>query len=578
MDQTYLLEFGAVLIVAAVLGVFARLFKQPLILAYLVAGILIGPFALGVINEPKIIETFASIGIIFLLFLIGLELNPRKLLEIGNTALIAGFFQIVFSGIFYFIAVKLIGYSSTASAYMAVALAFSSTAIIITLLSNKNDLDTLHGKLLVGILLVQDFVAIFLLTIMSGINSSGDNPAILQLSTQIIFRAIILFVSIFLISKYVFPPIFRRIARSQELLFITSLAWCFFLSIVALSLGFSAEIGAFLAGVSLATLPYSHHVASKTRPLRDFFIMIFFIYLGTNLVFDNIGATITPAIVISLLILIINPIVVTLVLSFMGYRRRTAFLTGISLTQVSEFAFIVVALGTKANILPKEALTLVSMVAVITVFVSTYLYFASNKIYSWIRPLLNRIKGIHRTEDLYNLKDELKDHIVLIGYHRMGTILFEALKTKGETVAVIDYDPKRIQELIDRNEICTYADAVDHDIIEELNLKKAKMVISTIEKIEENQLLMETYRLVNKNLKVILTAQNVEEAEELYQLGADLVIVPSLISGDYLAYLLGRITKKEITLEQLKAKELESIASGESDQLVRQFAAKTTAK
>lgn len=280
MDQTYLLEFGAVLIVAAVLGVFARLFKQPLILAYLVAGILIGPFALGVINEPKIIETFASIGIIFLLFLIGLELNPRKLLEIGNTALIAGFFQIVFSGIFYFIAVKLIGYSSTASAYMAVALAFSSTAIIITLLSNKNDLDTLHGKLLVGILLVQDFVAIFLLTIMSGINSSGDNPAILQLSTQIIFRAIILFVSIFLISKYVFPPIFRRIARSQELLFITSLAWCFFLSIVALSLGFSAEIGAFLAGVSLATLPYSTCRLKNKTTSRFLYYDLF--YLSRN--------------------------------------------------------------------------------------------------------------------------------------------------------------------------------------------------------------------------------------------------------------------------------------------------------
>lgn len=578
MDQTYLLEFGAVLIVAAVLGAFARLFKQPLILAYLVSGILIGPFALGVINEPKIIETFASIGIIFLLFLIGLELNPKKLLEIGNTALIAGFFQILFSGIFYFIAVKIIGYSSTASAYMAVALAFSSTAIIITLLSNKNDLDTLHGKLLVGILLVQDFVAIFLLTIMSGINSSGDNPAILQLSTQIIFRAIILFISIFLISKYVFPPIFRRIARSHELLFITPLAWCFFLSIVALSLGFSAEIGAFLAGVSLATLPYSHHIASKTRPLRDFFIMIFFIFLGTNLVFKNIETIIIPAIAISLLVLIINPIVVTLVLSFMGYRRRTVFLTGISLTQISEFAFIVVALGIKSNILPKEALTLVSMVAVITVFVSTYLYSASNKIYSRISPLLNKIKEIHKAKDIYNLKDEIKDHIVLIGYHRMGTILFEALKAKGETVAVIDYDPKRIQELIDRNEICTYADAVDHDIIEELNLKKAKMVISTIEKIEENQLVMETYRVVNKKLKVILTAQNIEEAEELYQLGADLVVVPSLISGDYLAYLLGRINKKEITIEQLKSKELESIANGESDQLVRQFAAKTTSK
>ncbi len=574
MDQAFLIEFGAVLIVGAILGVFARIFRQPLLLAYLIAGILIGPFALGIIKDQQIIETFASIGIIFLLFLIGLELNPKKLLEIGNTALVAAFFQILFSGIFYFIATNIIGYGVAASAYMAVALAFSSTAIIITLLSNKNDLESLHGKFLVGILLVQDFVAIFLLTIMSGIHSSSEDVLVSQLAFQIIFRAILLFVAIFLIAKYVLPPISRRIAKSHELLFICALAWCFFLSIVAISLGFSAEIGAFLAGISLASLPYAHHVAAKTRPLRDFFLMIFFIYLGTNLAFDNFSSTIIPAIVLSLLVLIVNPIVVTLVLSLMGYRKRTSFLTGITLTQISEFSFIVVALGIKTNILPKDALTLVSTVAVITVFVSTYLYSSSNKIYSLLKPLLNKIKTVHKGKDLYNLKEELKDHIVLIGYHRMGTIIFETLKSNGETVAVIDYDPKRIQELIDKNEICTYADAVDHEVIEELNLKKAKMVISTIDKLEENELVLETYRQVNPKLRVISNASNAEEAQQLYDLGADLVIVPSMISGDYLSYLLKQLDKGEISLEELKKKEIESMAKGEADVFVRKFAAK----
>jgi len=578
MDQAFLIEFGAVLIIGAILGVFARIFRQPLLLAYLIAGILIGPFALGIIKDQQIIETFASIGIIFLLFLIGLELNPKKLLEIGNTAMIAAFFQILFSGIFYFIATQIIGYGVAASAYMAVALAFSSTAIIVTLLSNKNDLESLHGKFLVGILLVQDFVAIFLLTIMSGIHSSSEDILISHLAFQIIFRAILLFVAIFLIAKYVLPPIFRRIARSHELLFICALAWCFFLSIVAISLGFSAEIGAFLAGISLASLPYAHHVAAKTRPLRDFFLMIFFIYLGTNLVFNDFSSTIAPAIVLSLLILIVNPIVVTLVLSLMGYRKRTSFLTGITLTQISEFSFIVVALGIKTNILPKDALTLVSTVAVITVFISTYLYSSSNRIYSFLKPLLNKIKTVHKGKDLYNLKEELKDHIVLIGYHRMGTIIFETLKSNGETVAVIDYDPKRIQELIDKNEICTYADAVDHEVIEELNLKKAKMVISTIDKLEENELVIETYRQVNPKLKIISNASNAEEAQELYDLGADLVIVPSMISGDYLSYLLKQLDKNEISLEELKKKEIESMLNGESDKFVRKFAAKEASK
>jgi Kef-type K+ transport system membrane component KefB len=571
MDQTFLIEFGAILVVAAILGIFARFFKQPLILAYLIAGVLIGPFAFGLIKNPKIIEDLASVGIIFLLFLIGLELNPKKLFEIGHSALVAAFFQIIFSGAFYFAASMLFGFTSTASAYLAIGLTFSSTAIIVTLLSNKNDLDSMHGKLLVGILLVQDFVAIFLLTMISGINSSGETINIFNLSSQIIIKAILLFAVIFLVSKYIFPPVFQKIAKSHELLFLTSLAWCFFLAIVSMVLGFSAEIGAFAAGVSLATLPYSVHVAAKTRPLRDFFLMIFFIYLGTTLVFTNFSTTIAPALVLSLIVMIVNPIVVTIVLSLLGFRKRTSFITGISLTQISEFSFIVIALGVKGNVLPQETITLVSTVAVITVFISTYLISSSQAIYHFFKPLLSLIKTNRQNEDLHNVPEQLSDHIILIGYHRMGTKIFKTLKSLGEKVAVIDYDPRRIRELIDQNEICTYADAIDHEVIQELKLSKAKMIISTIDKIEENRLIYETYKKDNKKLQFIMTAQDNEDSDDLYKMGVDLVIVPSLISGDYLSFLLEKLNKKQVTLEDLKKKELESITNGESGELVRQF-------
>jgi Kef-type K+ transport system membrane component KefB len=567
MDQAFLVEFGIILVVAAILGVLARFFKQPLILAYLVAGILIGPFAMGFIKSGQVIEIFAQIGIIFLLFFIGLELNPKKLLEIGNTALVAAFFQILFSGIFYFLAAKIFHFNSAASLYLAIALTFSSTAIIVTLLSNKNELDSLHGKLLVGILLVQDFVAIFLLTIISGINSA-QNLSLFTLSYQVIVKAAILFITTFIISKYVFPPIFARIAKSHELLFISSLAWCFFLVIVSITLGFSAEIGAFIAGVSIASLPYATHVASKTKPLRDFFIMIFFIYLGTTLVFSDFSKTLAPSILISVLILVINPVVVTIVLTTLGYRKRTSFLTGISLTQVSEFSFLVVALGVKSNILPKEALTLVSTVAIITVFISTYLISGCHSIYHSLRPYLGFIKQGHRNEDLYNLPEELKDHVVLIGYHRIGSIVFNSLKENGEKVAVIDYDPKRIKELIEQNEICTYADAVDHEVLEQLRLDHAKMVISTIHKFEENTLILETYKKFNKKLKIILTAQDSEEALELYGMGADLVVVPSMITGDYLGILLKKLSKKEVELSDIKKKEIAVIENHENDQVI----------
>ena len=310
MDQTFLIEFGIVLAIAAALGVLARIFRQPLILAYLIAGIIIGPFVFGLVKDSDLISNFASIGIIFLLFLVGLELNPSKLVEIGRPALIAGLAQIIFSGLIYYLVAYIFGLSGTGAFYLAIAFTFSSTAIIVTLLSNRRDLDSLHGKMLVGILLIQDILAILILTIASGMKSGNIDVGTYQLGFQIILRALVLFALTYLIAKYILPPVFHRIARSSELLFLSSLAWCFILSITALGLGFSAEIGAFLAGISLAPLPFSTHVAAKTRPLRDFFLMIFFIYLGTTLIFTNIASQLTGAIVFSLLILIINPIIV----------------------------------------------------------------------------------------------------------------------------------------------------------------------------------------------------------------------------------------------------------------------------
>lgn len=542
MDQTFLIEFGIVLVVAAGIGIIIRLLRQPLILAYLIAGVLIGPFAFGIINNTSVIENFASIGIVFLLFLIGLELNPRRLLEIGGSAITIGLAQIAISGLIYYLIANIFNITGTGAIYLAAALTFSSTAIIVTLLSNRRDLDSLHGKLIVGVLLVQDFVAIILLSIFSGFsNSIIGNLLSFQMSFQIVLRAIILFVITFLIGQYVLPPTFHRIARSQELLFLSSLAWCFLLAITALALGFSAEIGAFLAGISLAPLPYSPHIAAKTKPLRDFFIMIFFIYLGSNLVFSNFDGMIVPAFIFSALILFINPMVVMLTTSILGYSRRTSFITGITLTQTSEFSFIVIVLGVKLNILDSSMTTLASMIALITVFISTYLIANTNRIYHIISPSLHFLGRGKKDDDIHIEEGTLKEHVVLIGWHRIGTIVFETLKNEGQNVVVIDVDPRKIQKLTEMKENCIFGDAADHDIIEHISLEKAKMVISTINRTEENDLILRTYRKINKNLKVIMTAGDVDEAAELYRLGADLVIIPTMISGDYIAHILEQV-------------------------------------
>ena len=560
MEQTFIVEFGIILAIAAILGIIARLFKQPLILAYLLAGIIIGPIAFGLIENPQIIKTFAEIGIVFLLFLVGIELNPKKLLEVGNTALVAAFCQIIISGIFYYIIAQGFGYTSSVAIYLSAAFAFSSTAIIITLLSSRKDLDSVHGKIIVGILLIQDFVALLLMTIMSAISSSQADLSIFDFIYKTAFKAIILFGLVYLINRFLLPRIFNKIARSHELLFLSSLAWCFVLALSSLSLGFSAEIGAFLAGITIATLPYSYHIAAKTKPLRDFFIMIFFVYMGSNLIFDDIITTFPQALIFALIILVVNPFVISLAISLMGFRKRTSFIAGITLTQTSEFSFIIVMLGIKLNILPVQTITLASLVAIISIVISTYFISHSSKIYSLLRSRLSFLKTNSKENDLENLPDqELNNHVILIGHHRMGSIVLEALKNNKEKAIVIDFDPGRIKSLMEKNEYCIYGDAVDNDIMDDLNIKKAKMVISTIDKYEESLTVVENYKKINPKIKVIATAQDADEANDLYKAGADLVIVPTLISGDYLSHTINKIQKKDTTLDKMRKRELEEI-------------------
>lgn len=570
MDQSFLVEFGIILIIAAGFGIIARFFKQPLILAYLISGVLIGPFAFGLLKNTNIIETYASIGTVFLLFLIGLELNPRRLFEVGWSALTVSIAQIVLAGAVYYLAALRFGLSGTGAFYLAAAFTFSSTAIIVTLLSNRRDLDSLHGKMLVGILLIQDVLAMVILAITSGFNSAAANSSIGLITFQTAVRALILIVLIYLVSQYILPATFHRIARSQELLFICSLAWCFLLVIAAVALGFSPEIGAFLAGVSLAQLPYSPHVAAKTKPLRDFFIMIFFIYLGTNLVFKNIGQVIWPAIGFSILILMVNPLVVMLTMGILGFRRRTSFITGVTLTQISEFSFIVIVLGTKLKILPPEINTLTSLVAVITVFISTYLISNSTKIFHVLRPYL-RFLDSNTKEDLHHLPSELTGHVILVGRHRIGKIIFEALKQNDKKIIVVDFDPKAIQDLIENKEPCVYGDAMDHDILESLNVESAEMVISTINKFEENEMLTKTYKKLNSKIKIILISDSEEDAVDLYKAGADLVIIPTQVSGDYLTYLLEQINKDEVSFKELKSRELKTLSEHTTDTIFDKF-------
>ena len=361
-----------------------------MILAYIATGLLIAQFSQGLLSAEAY-QSLAEVGIALLLFIVGLNMDLRILKEVGKTSLITGLGQVIFTAAIGYPLVRWLGFDPLAALYLAIALTFSSTIIVVKLLTDKNDLDALYGKIAIGILLVQDFIAIFLLIFI--VASDGGNSSA-QTFLPLVLKGIALFLIAFFAQK-LFKKYFDVVARSQELLYLIAIAWCFLLSLVAEQFGLSIEIGSFLAGVTLASLPFSLDIAGKVKPLRDFFIIIFFVILGTQLNFSGATTLIIPALVLSLFILIGNPLVVIILMGLLGYRSRTSFLTGLIVAQISEFSLIMIALGVKLGHIPQEILGLTTLVGIITIAGSTYMITYGDKIYGYCAPFMRWCERKH---------------------------------------------------------------------------------------------------------------------------------------------------------------------------------------
>jgi Kef-type K+ transport system membrane component KefB len=311
-------EIGTVLVLAAILAVFSHLIKQPLIVGYILAGIVAG--VLGLFDQENlrgILDFFASFGITFLLFLVGLELRFADIKTFGPLAIVLGLCQVLVTTFLGVLLSILLGFSLVEGLFIALALSFSSTVIIVKLLIDKRDLDSLYGKVTVSLLLVQDALAILALVFVTGLGADGASFGSIIFA---FFKSIILLATIFLASKTVIPALFVRAASSVEILFIISIAWVVLVSGLASYLGLSIESGAFLAGISLANLPLEHQIASRIRPLRDLFIVFFFVLLGVEITFGNVFTLALPILVLSLFVLIGKPAIVLVIMSFLGFR------------------------------------------------------------------------------------------------------------------------------------------------------------------------------------------------------------------------------------------------------------------
>lgn len=537
MDNIFV-QFAIILSISSFFGLIALKFKIPLVVSYLLAGLTISVLSVFDTGGSMVLHILPEIGIAFVLFLIGMELDLSEVKSLGLPIIVSAVGQIVISALLGFFIATALSFGYTESIFLGLGLAFSSTVVVVKILIENRDFSSLYGKLSVGILLVEDLIAVIVLMMIS-VGSSTLNSGFQQSLPilALILKASGLFLLTFVLSKYVLKGLFDKVARSTELLFFTSITWCFVFTSLAVLSGFSVEIGAFLAGVSLASSPYHLQIQGKVKPLRDFFLTLFFIYLGSQVRVEYLLPAFPAVIAFTLFAVIVKPIIYMIILSFFGFKKHTLFQTSINLSQISEFSLIVLVVGANHGDVTPLAITVMASVAVLSIVGSSILISKSRKLYKFCKPL---IAVFEKKTKLHLLEasefTEVEGQIILVGAHRVGGQILKYLKKEKKPFLVVDFNPHLARELRDQKINTIYGDIGDPEILDNLQIEKTKLIISTASSVIDNETLLIECKRRNNKVKVIVRADDEVDGKSLKDLGADHVILPESVTASYIIH------------------------------------------
>ncbi|MBS3106975.1 cation:proton antiporter [Candidatus Woesearchaeota archaeon] len=527
-------EVSLIIGLTVLLAIILRVLRQPLIVSYILAGILAGPSFFNVLRSQETITLFSHLGVALLLFIVGLNLNPKIIKDVGKVSLITGLGQVLFTVLLGYGLALGLGFSWLTSFYIAIGLSFSSTIVIMKLLSDKGDTEKLYGRISIGFLIVQDLIAIVILMVMSSLKTGAST----LLVTETIFKIVGLLLSLFLIGYFILPRLTASFAKSQELLLLFALGWAFVVSALFTSLGFTIEIGAFLAGVLLSLSPYRYEISCKLRPLRDFFLVIFFILLGSQMAFANIQQHLWAILLFSLLVLIGNPLIVMTIMGIMGYTKRTSFFAGLTVAQISEFSWIVMSLALVLGHVSPDALSIITAVGLLTIALSSYLIQHAERIYAFLSPGFSIFERRGEKVDNKKYHHHVAYEALLFGYNSIGHDLVQKLQKMRKRFLVVDYNPDTVVALAKEGIECRYGDANDSELLNDLNLSSTRMVISTITSLDTNLFLLGKLKDAKAKAIFIAVSHDIDEAMELYDHGASYVIMPHFLGGHHAAALI----------------------------------------
>jgi Kef-type K+ transport system membrane component KefB len=471
-------ELAALLVLASIVGGIGALLRQPLIVSFIVAGLVAGPNGLGIVQASDTIAIFAELGVALLLFLVGLKLDLHLVRSLAGVALATGLGQVLFTSLVGFLICLALGMDPVTALYVAVALTFSSTIIIIKLLSDKREVDALHGRIALGFLIVQDLVVVLAMMAVSAL-AIGDlrdtpgNPLIQSALGLALFTAIGLF------ARYGAERLLNALSRAPDLLVSFAIGWAALLAAVFDEIGFSKEMGGLLAGVAFASTSLREAISSRLSVVRDFLLLFFFVNLGAQFDLSTVGESWPGAVILSLFVLIGNPLIVLLIMGLMGYRKRTGFLAGLTVAQISEFSLIFMAMGVTLGHVEQSALGLVTLVGLVTIASSTYMIVYSHRLYAWLERWLTPFDRLSRRPrmDAEEQPRTRNYNVIVYGLGRLGSEIAWNLHAKGLSVLGLDTNPDILATHYSRGLSAHFGDASDPDFPALLPLARAQWVV-----------------------------------------------------------------------------------------------------
>lgn len=519
------LNLGFIVITAALFAFLGKLIRMPSIVAYIVAGIVLGP-ALHLVEIDHSLELITELGIALLLFLVGLELSLDKIKNLGKVAIILGGAQVAITATGGFLLAAYLRFGLFEAIFLACTVTFSSTVVVIKLLDQKGAMDRLYARLSIALFLAQDIVVIILLTVLSGIGG-GENLELWTIlkNLALAFSGMAVLLAVVLIAaRYLLPKPFAWAARSPETIFIWALCWCFLIVLLAHQFHLSVEIGAFLAGIAVAQLPMHEDLHRRLHPLMTFFIAIFLVTLGIKMEFSNFNSIIGPALAMSAFVLLLKPLIVFLIVSRLKFSEYTAFQTAIATGQVSEFAFILLAMAAAADLIPSTTVSIGGLIGLITIAVSAYLINYSEPLYNYLHKIgILKYLRARQEPDPEDTKTR-EDHIIVVGMNALGRAIVTRLAAQGETVLAIDTDPKKLENLQPAETVLGNVEY--QSVVEEIGLRKAKMLVSALQIEDFNHLL--AYRCRSAGIPCAIHAFDMSIVEDLLDLETAYLLMPAI--------------------------------------------------